>query len=136
MNGLFFDATSAEECTLKDGKGNEIHMDVLNCEFHMESYGPLCQRPTVRMECTVKMPAVTAAASVKRKVPKQMRHTKVICNYPATIVYWEDGTRTVVKCDERDRYDPQYGIALCFMKKALGNSSRALNDVLKELMSD
>lgn len=56
----------------------------------------------------------------------------VIYNKPATIVLWEDGTKTVVKCDERDEYDPKIGLALCYMKKALGNSSRALNDVLKK----
>ena len=66
----------------------------------------------------------------KRKMPIHMRKRKVIFHAPATIVLWEDGTRTVVKCDPGDTYDPKYGLALCYMKKALGNTSRALNDVL------
>ena len=61
---------------------------------------------------------------------KKLTVRKVIYNPPATIVLWEDGTKTVVKCDPRDEYDPKYGFALCYMKKALGNTSRALNDAL------
>lgn len=54
---------------------------------------------------------------------------KVIYNPPATIAFWPDGSKTVVKCDKDDVYDPKYGLALCYMKKALG-SSRAFNDAL------
>lgn len=59
----------------------------------------------------------------------------VIFNNPATIVYWNDGTKTVVKCDERDTYSKEAGLALCYMKKMLG-SSRSFNDVLKEWTED
>lgn len=55
---------------------------------------------------------------------------KVIYNPPATIAIWADGSKTVVKCDKDDKYDPKYGLALCYMKKALG-SSRAFNDALR-----
>lgn len=30
---------------------------------------------------------------------KKLEPEKVIFNYPATIVFWNDGTKTVVKCD-------------------------------------
>ena len=71
------------------------------------------------------------------KVPRAMRKEKVIYAPPATVVLLEDGTNTVVKCDERDTYDAKYGLALCYMKKALGNTSRAMNDVLHgEAISD
>lgn len=59
-----------------------------------------------------------------------MKAKKVIYNNPATVVLWEDGTKTVVKCDSKDEYSPMLGLALCYMKKALGNSSRKLNDAL------
>lgn len=56
---------------------------------------------------------------------------KVVYNDPATIVIWTDGTKTVVKKQDTDPvYDPEKGLALCFMKKALGNTSRKLNDQL------
>ena len=57
-------------------------------------------------------------------------YDRAVFNPPATIVLWKDGTKTVVKCGENDVYDPEKGLALCFMKKALGNTSRALNDIL------
>lgn len=46
---------------------------------------------------------------------------KVVFNDPATIVFWSDGTKTVVKCGENDEYDPEKGLAMAIAKKALGN---------------
>ena len=45
----------------------------------------------------------------------------VIFNEPATIVMWSDGTKTVVKCQEGEGYDPEKGLAMAISKKALGN---------------
>ena len=44
----------------------------------------------------------------------------VIVNYPATIVLWEDDTKTVVKCENED-FDLEKAIAMAFARKALGN---------------
>ena len=46
---------------------------------------------------------------------------KVIFNYPATIVIWEDGTKTVVKVKEDEEFDEWAGLAFCFAKRALGD---------------
>lgn len=56
---------------------------------------------------------------------------KVIFNDPATIVYWMDGTKTVVKCQEGDTYSKETGLALCIAKKAYGNSGD-FNKVFKK----
>lgn len=53
---------------------------------------------------------------------------KVIFNEPATIVLWNDGTKTVVKCQEGDTYDKEKGLALCIAKKALGNKGNFNNE--------
>lgn len=45
---------------------------------------------------------------------------RVIFNDPATIVYWKDCTKTVVKC-EKEKYDPEKGLAMAIAKKAMGN---------------
>ena len=45
---------------------------------------------------------------------------KVIFNNPATIVFWSDGSKTVVKA-HNDDYDPEKGLAMAIAKKALGN---------------
>ena len=45
----------------------------------------------------------------------------IIFNEPATIILWADGTKTVVKCQEGEGYDPEKGMAMAISKKALGN---------------
>ena len=45
----------------------------------------------------------------------------VIFNPPATVVYWTDGTKTVVKCNENDIFDPEKGLALAVTKRCACN---------------
>lgn len=45
---------------------------------------------------------------------------KVLFNPPATIVFWLDGTKTVVKCKEGEEFSEWAGIALCLAKKLYG----------------
>ena len=45
---------------------------------------------------------------------------KVVYHNPATIVFWDDGTKTVVKCSN-EVYDPEKGLAMAISKKFLGN---------------
>lgn len=52
---------------------------------------------------------------------RQPKIKNVIFNDPATIVYWEDRTKTVVKC-EKEKYDPEKGLAMAIAKKAMGNN--------------
>ena len=54
----------------------------------------------------------------------------VIFNAPATVVFWCDGTKTVVKCHEDDVYDKEKGLAMAYMKKLYGNNG-SFNEVLK-----
>lgn len=62
---------------------------------------------------------------------------KVIFNDPATIVLWSDGTKTVVKCGKDDMYDKEKGLALCFMKKALGNKCKGrYNNTFKKYIKE
>lgn len=44
----------------------------------------------------------------------------VIFNDPATIVFWEDGSKTVVKADE-EPFDKEKGLAMAIAKKIYGN---------------
>lgn len=48
--------------------------------------------------------------------------TKVIFNDQATIVFWRDGTKTVVKCGPDDVFDPEKGLAMACTKKLFGNN--------------
>lgn len=46
---------------------------------------------------------------------------KVIYNDPATIIFWSDGTKTVVKCMENEDYDPEKGFMAAVTRKAFGD---------------
>lgn len=46
---------------------------------------------------------------------------KVIFNDPATIILWKDGSKTVVKCGDHEKYDPEKGFAMALAKRYLGN---------------
>ena len=54
-------------------------------------------------------------------------------NDPATIVFWKDGTKTVVKCqkDKGDTYNPELGLAMCIIKKMCDNKGN-YNDVFNK----
>lgn len=57
----------------------------------------------------------------------------VIFNDPATIVFWEDGTKTVVKCQDGDEFDPEKGLTMAIAKKAYGNKGSYCNKLKKWL---
>lgn len=56
---------------------------------------------------------------------------KVIFNPPATIVLWSDGTKTVVKAQGYDEYDPEKGLAMAICKKVMGNKGNYNNEINK-----
>lgn len=45
----------------------------------------------------------------------------VIFDGPATIVFWSDGTKTIVKCMDGDAYAYDVGIAMATLKKIFGD---------------
>lgn len=58
----------------------------------------------------------------------------VVFSGPATIVFWKDGDKTVVKCTEGDEYSYEVGIAMATLKKIFGSSYSAYrHDVRKAI---
>lgn len=55
----------------------------------------------------------------------------VIFNDPATIVFWNDGTKTVVKFGKDDAFDAEKGLAMAISKYFFGNAGY-FNDVFKK----
>lgn len=64
-----------------------------------------------------------------------MEIEKVIFNEPATIVYWQDGTKTVVKCQNGDTFSKETGLAMAIAKKALGNEGN-FNDIFRKWVKE
>ena len=55
----------------------------------------------------------------------------VIFNPPATVVYWSDGTKTVVKCSMNDKFDPEKGLAMAIAKRCANNSGSYYKEIQK-----
>lgn len=55
----------------------------------------------------------------------------VIFNPPATVVYWSDGTKTVVKCSVNDKFDPEKGLAMAIAKRCANNSGSYYKEIQK-----
>lgn len=45
----------------------------------------------------------------------------VLYHKPATIIFWKDGTKTVVKAQKKEKYDNEKGFVMAYLKKILGN---------------
>jgi len=63
--------------------------------------------------------------------PKKPLPKKVIFSGPATTILWKDGTKTTVKCSSEDVWDDDVGIAMCYLKKMLGNKGN-FNNIFRE----
>lgn len=72
---------------------------------------------------------------VTHKLADRMSLTikNVIFNDPATIVFWQDGSKTVVKCQDGDKFDPEKGLAMAIAKKVYGNKGNYCNQLKKWL---
>jgi hypothetical protein len=67
----------------------------------------------------------------QEEMSKMFEIRKVVFNDPATIVYWQDGTKTVVKCQKNDTFEKEKGLAMCFVKKLLGNKGNYYETIKK-----
>ncbi len=74
---------------------------------------------------------VLADASKKKEIPKMSATTikNVIFNPPATIIYWSDNTKTVVKCSANDVFDPEKGMAMAIAKRCAGNNGKYYKEI-------
>lgn len=87
-------------------------------------------RYSMMFNCTNKNTTIRS-----RVIPKPTNYLPEIKNVkfngPATIVFWADGTKTVVKCQDGDDYSEELGLAMCIVKKVFGNTSK-YNDIFKK----
>lgn len=75
--------------------------------------------------------ATDSSLFVYKAVIDPLEIEKVVFNPPATIILWADHTKTVVKCQGDDEFDPEKGMAMAFMKKALGNTGAYNKEITK-----
>lgn len=73
---------------------------------------------------------------VTKELSNNMNNSKfeikeVKFNGPATIVFWKDGTKTVVKCGPHDKIDYEKGLAMAITKRALGDNGHYYETIKK-----
>lgn len=64
---------------------------------------------------------------VKKEKTLSMTIKKVIFSPPATIIIWDDDTKTIVKAQEDEPYDPEKGMAMCIAKHIYGDCGSYYN---------
>lgn len=77
--------------------------------------------------------SIFGAASMSMNNSMSVFLKKVIYNDPATIAFWSDGTKTIVKAQPGDIFDPEKGLAMVIAKKACGNTGNYYNGFKKWL---
>lgn len=63
----------------------------------------------------------------KGKMPLVVTIKRVIFNAPATIVFWIDGSKTVVKAQNGEPFDMEKGLAMAICKKLCANHGAYYN---------
>lgn len=71
-------------------------------------------------------------SKLSTKIDLKRNIKNVLFKDPATIVFWNDGTKTVVKADN-EPYDPEKGLAMAISKKVLGNNGSYYKEFKKWL---
>lgn len=75
---------------------------------------------------------------IRNELDKQYYMSKikrVIFNNPATIVFWNDGTKTVVVCKDEDTFDKEKGLAMAISKYFFNNKGY-YNDIFRKWCKD
>jgi hypothetical protein len=79
-------------------------------------------RPTGSVRSTSDEPA---------NIDKPLKIKVVHFSGPVTTVIWEDGTKSQVRCQDGDHFDPEKGLALAIAKRALGNKGSWYDEIKK-----
>ena len=58
----------------------------------------------------------------KQSTNRRVKIKDVIFSDPATVVFWNDNTKTVVKTRGGEPYDKEKGLAMAIIKKITGNA--------------
>lgn len=73
---------------------------------------------------------VSVKTAPKKKTIKD-HIDRIVYNGPATIIFWDDGTKTIAKCDPKDKKNKSVGVLVCVMKYLCRKAGVKYSDVTK-----
>lgn len=125
--------TTLEKPTHAEQKIAEIGIDFSNSTDSLDKIqnmkGDLRLMPVGEMNTAIKYLSPNDYREFRDRILKEKNKSiydsmiqRVIFNPPATIVFWRDGSKTVVKCGEHDIFDPEKGLAMAISKRAFGDN--------------
>ena len=115
---------------LADEKDNT--MQQFKVEHHPYHHCPDIERRYCENDVIATAAALKKMAEAKFNVERHCPDIeRVIFQEPATIVFWKDGSKTVVKVQKGEKYDPEKGLAMAYVKRLLGNCY-AYYDIFKK----
>ena len=120
----YIDSNRPNVITLKM-KDNNIMKKQLNSIFGLDSIERYCDSDVTATRIAYNNMYKNAQISLIRNV---------IFNDPATIVFWNDGTKTVVKA-ENEPFDSEKGLAMAIAKKFFGNEGNYY-DIFREWLPE
>lgn len=129
--GYRFTASSQEECLRKWNQHVESRNKLMNGFMFNTPLSNSIQKEVELMNNY--MADVMNAATAHRESMELFRRKsnpqikKVHFNKPVTCVIWTDGTKTLVRAQDGEKYDPEKGMALAIAKKFLGNKGNYYN---------
>ena len=86
--------------------------------------------PTEISSCSFCFNGCSSLTTTQLNIPIQTERIyqpevqRIIFHDPATIVFWKDGTKTVVKCMKNEPYSEYYGFLCALGKKIYGTNSK------------
>ena len=101
--------------SIKDEDNTEIHIDANFISFNRCLNNALYDYSKQKEDKDYRL---------KERIAKNLDNylciEKVIYNGPATIIFWKDGDKTIVKCKEGETLDPEKGFLAAIAKRVYG----------------
>lgn len=126
----------------KDTDGDNMKKSYTDYELQLHNL--LYDRNTMKDSDLVITPELRKAMTNEYKkgliegreiVWKSISVDRIIFNDPATIVFWQDGTKTVVKCQKGQTFNPYFGFCAAIAKKLYGSNSM-LNRIVETYLEE
>lgn len=102
-------AISGEVRSVSFFKDDEAGLVSLQVDFKQEGF------------VETSFPVTAVFDFVENRPADGFRPERIVRNGPALIVFWDDGTKTVVKCHDED-FDAEKGLAMALARKMWGRS--------------